>query len=334
MDKNKWDLIWDVLKHEMIKEKKLQEDFTLYHYTSLKVLFNILEGDSIWASNVRFSNDSMEEKILSLDNPYIRDDYIICFSSEGDALSQWRGYCHEGGAAIKFNFNGLKKYSILDADYEKNKKYIICDNAPIPVFYVSPDNNPEILKRGIVDTIKEKDGTEKISLEDVLPYLKNGMFYEEKELRLVFSNIGGSLSKCICFRTLENGVKIPYMIVKSGDIGKMNQTRIPKACSYTDEQIKRLIKDRDEIWIEECADQENKYYEILNQINKVKSDYNVKGTVDVFCKGHLPIEEIIVAPTHDRKRIAEQVERFCKSKYWLNNVIVKSSKIPYIGPND
>ena len=28
-----------------------------------------------------------------------------------------------------------------------------------------------------------------IDVEDILPYLKNGKFYEEKEMRLVFSNI-------------------------------------------------------------------------------------------------------------------------------------------------
>ena len=39
-----------------------------------------------------------------------------------------------------------------------------------------------------------------------------------------------------------------------------------------------------------------------------------------------------MAPTDDKDRIAEQVERFCKSKYWLRNVTVLKSEIPHIKP--
>lgn len=76
-----------------------KEHFQFYHYTSLPVLFSILEGDAFWASNARFSNDAMEEKLLKSDYKLNRDDYAICFCSEDDILSQWRGYCHEGGAS-------------------------------------------------------------------------------------------------------------------------------------------------------------------------------------------------------------------------------------------
>ena len=40
----------------------------IYHYTSMKILFDILEGDSFWVSNARFSNDATEEGLL----PYER----------------------------------------------------------------------------------------------------------------------------------------------------------------------------------------------------------------------------------------------------------------------
>lgn len=160
------------------------------------------------------------------------------------------------------------------------------------------------------------------------------MFYEEKESRLVFANIKGNLSECIRFRKLGNGVKVPYMIVKSGDIGKMNRRKTMDVSSYTDEDILQKLEDQGEIWLEEGLNQERKYFELLNRIQKLKAMYSLKGNVDVYCKGHLPVKEIIVAPTYDRERIAEQVERFCKSKYWLSNVSVKQSKIPYIGSNN
>lgn len=62
---------------------------------------------------------------------------------------------------------------------------------------------------------------------------------------------------------------------------------------------------------------------------KVKLKYPVK----VFCKGRLPIKKITVAPTYDRERKADQIKRFCMSKYWLNHVKVEISKIPYIQPS-
>ena len=71
------------------------------HYTSLPVLFEILENDECWITNVRFSNDSSEELLLG-DMRSIRDDYIMCCCDSDDQLSQWRGYCHNGGASIVF----------------------------------------------------------------------------------------------------------------------------------------------------------------------------------------------------------------------------------------
>lgn len=332
MENNAWDNIWEVIKQEMKREDKVNNNFQFSHYTSLEVLFNILEGDSIWAANVRFSNDAMEERILKSENPHMRDDYIICFCSEGDALSQWRGYCHAGGASIKFKLNGPKEYSILHADYETTGKYEIYENVPIPVLYTNTETDADIRKNEIQQTIQKK--ATGITLEDVIPYLKNEMFYEEKESRLVFANIKGNLSECIRFRKLENGVKVPYMIVKSGDIGKMNRRKTMDISRYTDGDILELLDDQGEIWLEEGLNLEKKYFELLERIQKLKAQNSKKGNVDIYCKGHLPIKEIIVAPTYDRERIAEQVERFCKSKYWLSNVKVKQSKIPYIGSNN
>ncbi len=329
---NTWDNIWKVIKQEMKREDKINEKFRFYHYTSLEVLFSILDGDSIWAANVRFSNDAMEERILMSKDPHMRDDYIICFCSEGDALSQWRGYCHAGGASIKFKLNGPKEYSILHADYETTGKYEIYENTPIPVLYTNTEADTGMRKNEIQKTIQKQAAS--ITFEDVVPYLKNEMFYEEKESRLVFANIKGNLSECIRFRKLENGVKVPYMIVKSGDIGKMNRRKTMDVNNYTNEELLQKLDDQGEIWLEEGLNQEKKYFELLTRIQKLKEEHSKKGNVDIYCKGHLPVQEIIVAPTYDRERIAEQVERFCKSKYWLSNVRVRQSKIPYIGSNN
>lgn len=299
-----------------------------YHYTSLPVLFDILENDSLWASNLRFSNDKMEARILKIKGSSFRDDYMICFCNEKDMLSQWRGYCYEGGAAIEFALRLPSEYSILYSDYEVSKKYTIFKNVPLRVVYVSEEDigNQDIVQRTI-DSIDKS-----ISMEDILPYLKNEKFYEEKEHRLVFSNIKGNLSKCIRFRTLSNGVKVPYMVIKFGDAGKMYRNCTTDVNQYTDEKLKEMAKYMQEIWIEEGENQEVIYNEIIERIHSLEKKEKIKSGIHVYCKGHLPIKSIIVAPTADREIVAEQIERFCRSKYWLREIKIEESTIPYIRP--
>lgn len=94
----------------------------LYHYTGADGLLGITSSDSLWATNIRFMNDSSEFKhatdiaashlrglragrngdsfaqlaaavtnhIESISNLSL---YVACFSEDYDSLSQWRGYC-------------------------------------------------------------------------------------------------------------------------------------------------------------------------------------------------------------------------------------------------
>lgn len=333
-----WEKMNELLN--IIRERETPEwqnrKVSFYHYTSLSVLFKILEGSELWAANVRFSNDAMEERMLQLDDLSTRDDYIICFCAEDDQLSQWRGYCHEGGAAIKLNLNFCQKYSVLHRDFDQTGKYEIYENVPLPVVYLDPTDEPAIIRKRI-DKIVENRMKPFIKTEDILPYMKNGYFHEEKEVRLAFSNINGNLSKCIRFRTLADGVKVPYMVVRYGIPGKMNGTCLTNVSEYDDDKISGEVEKGHPIWIEEGSDQETKYYQMLERIEEYKKKYEKDPrkyhAIKVFCRGRLPIEKITVAPTYDRDRKAEQIKRFCMSKYWLNRVEVEVSKIPYIRPS-
>lgn len=99
----------------------------LYHYTNAQGLLGMLQSNRIWATNSRFMNDPTEigyatrlvreviESELSQGNARwfneIRDwingfldeyennakVYIACFCTQGDLLSQWRGYGAVGG---------------------------------------------------------------------------------------------------------------------------------------------------------------------------------------------------------------------------------------------
>lgn len=302
------------------------------HYTSIDSMFAILDGDSFWAANVRFSNDAMEERMLKLDGMEDRDDYIVCFCTQEDILSQWRGYCHNGGAAIHLNLNYTQEYSILHADYDSSGNFVLYDNTPLPVIYLNPNDHSDQVKRFLKSDIDSCGYVNDILLEDMLPYFKNGHFKEECEARMVFSNTEGTLSKCIRFRTLLDGVKVPYIVVKYGNMGKMKGACNTDISQYDDERIEMLLKYQAPIWIDEGYDQESKYYEMVKRVEDYRKATGGRKNISILCKGKLPVVKITVAPTYDRERKAEQIRRFCQSKYWLKNVQVKVSDIPYIQP--
>jgi len=334
MDNTLWMKKWEVIK-QMSNDHAPETEcnyHAFWHYTSFSVLFSILGGDEFWASNVRFSNDEMEERMMELDDLERRDDYIICFCAKDDMLSQWRGYCHNGGAAIKLYLNYDQKYSVLHSDFDTSGRYEVYENTPLPVVYLKPEVSPESRRKQVERAIAKKAYSNDIKVEDMLPYMKNWYFSEEKELRMVFSNINGSLSKCIRFRTLPDGVKVPYIVVRHGIVGKMKGNCSTDLAQLDDDYLRNLMEDNMPVWIEEGADQEAKYYEAVERAEAFNKRENPANPIRVFCRGKLPVEEITVAPTYDRERKVEQIKRFCMSKYWLKNVKVKASKIPYIQP--
>jgi hypothetical protein len=114
----------------------------LYHYTTAQGLLGILESGSLWATNSRFLNDPSEieyatrlfrkiteEEFGEFDNPpthgrswkdwitfwldYYEKEakvYVACFCSNGDLLSQWRGYGAAGGGyAVGFATDHLSQ---------------------------------------------------------------------------------------------------------------------------------------------------------------------------------------------------------------------------------
>lgn len=101
----------------------------IYHYTSNDVLLKILGGKALRMSARHHLNDSMEgQQFFSLLRGHaskpneekienIRqcldsvEAFVTCFCSEGDLLSQWRGYAGNGtGVSI-----GFRKKDITDA---------------------------------------------------------------------------------------------------------------------------------------------------------------------------------------------------------------------------
>jgi hypothetical protein len=119
----------------------------LYHYTSGPGLIGILESRSIWATNIRFLNDSTEYRFaLSLVGRLIQERpngipsgfdralntvleerlkideqaevYVSSFTENADQLSQWRAYCPPtGGYAVGFCSKSLIQPTRSNPDY-------------------------------------------------------------------------------------------------------------------------------------------------------------------------------------------------------------------------
>jgi hypothetical protein len=341
--------------HDLWQDEPLQNlhDFAiqkLYHFTTFSALFDMLESDSFWFSGIRFSNDSSEGLVIGED--WLKDydcnidNFIFCIESEKNLLSQWRGYCMTGGVSIGLDVARLRKYSVLHADFKKTGRHEDIENRAVPILYAQGNFEAQLIARTINAILNEDRNNSHplyslLKVSDFAPYIKHSAFHEEKEFRLLFSNLDEKLSKCICFRKLNNGTRLPYIVVKcdSFDISK------EKKLNPTKTKIKMIYdnrKDDKTIIIPVYSNQDDICSRVREYINdKHKKDKHINNeeclelsTADVkervFCDGHLPIRSIMIAPMPDQNRIKEQVSSFCQNKYWLKDVKVEVSDIPYV----
>ena len=107
---------------------------TLYHYCNAEAFRAIASSKKLWLSSMRMSNDSKEGSLVAevlsqmAEEDNVSEEHMseiklaldekaalveglgICLSSQGDLLSQWRGYAADGaGFSIGFHSGGLKK---------------------------------------------------------------------------------------------------------------------------------------------------------------------------------------------------------------------------------
>lgn len=190
----------------------------LYHYCDLSSFEKILESKCLWLSNANKTNDTYELKwifeLLKQNNPekmefilsleyfynwsllnYFRP-HMLCFSKNGDLLSQWRAYANDGrGVSIGFRRNYFNKIQ-----YTENLEFKIFDviyNSSIQKRAIEPLFNNASLKNKVVKLLRDKSGLANPYL-NILPHLasiyelglkfKNPSFKEENEVRIVHGN--------------------------------------------------------------------------------------------------------------------------------------------------
>ena len=229
------------------------ESPVLYHYTSPKSLVSIVDSQKIYATNIRYLNDASEyiftrqlfvsriaqfvedasedEIVLFLEylqshfstvSSHDGDYYVVSFSTAGDVLSQWRGYCPpEGGYSVGFSFKDLtaaakKKISLfpnswrlVKCEYDGETQFRTVDNVireSVEAFqhfdresrgelsqYLRKDIEtvPAILNGLVHDLLR--------AVGELAPVFKHQAFADEEEWRLVSPRIIDG-DTCIKFR--------------------------------------------------------------------------------------------------------------------------------------
>jgi hypothetical protein len=210
------------------EENDDEDDGFVYHYTSLEAFTNIIHTRTLWASHIKYLNDTSEQEImkslavdkllrpLTESNPsraseeHLRSffegislpTFIVCFSADGgDRLSQWRAYGGNSGISLKFERERLYEWSDLESG-------VILQQAQ----YVSPngDDFTRIVIDGILDRIRGVGSV--LNLHITAALFKHRAFEEEKEWRLITNPVDG-----IVKHRARGSLLVPYVELTFGE---------------------------------------------------------------------------------------------------------------------
>ena len=229
--------------------KESAENGLYYHYTNFDGFWKIIENDGMLATQALFSNDSQElrkgqdlvEKKVSIGDKKQKidvDGYIICFCKQDDKLSQWRGYCRNGGVSLEFEINNegwndtdFFLYNKTDSNTKDFPDYYPIDVDLYPVSYCTKDSSPisgnqtqteSIIAEQLTNSISNANDFQKSRiLNSSIPFIKDPGFYEEEEYRILFENYSepctsmGVIEKYIQYKD-KDGMKSPFLSVKFG----------------------------------------------------------------------------------------------------------------------
>ncbi len=186
----------------------------LYHYTSRAGLLGMFNSKSIWFTDMLYMNDSEEfhyavevvKRIIqcnfddnltsALNNQtHLKSKHLYTFSlsERKDVLSQWRGYCLNGGYSISFNKEDLTK--LTELDYLRFQKCIYKkEEIEALVLKDIVTISPEAYRK-MTEDYKAKSQSAKVLSRmpyeialrayNVLPFIKHPSFEEEQEWRFV-----------------------------------------------------------------------------------------------------------------------------------------------------
>lgn len=222
----------------------------LYYYTRVETMRYILTNANIFATNLKYMNDSEEyanglkelfyifneqsaKKIISDEmlQAALSDEitsYSVSFSQARDLLSQWSMYAGESGVSIRMNFSGEEEFRGYSAETGERMP-LTDDETKITVqkvYYCTKDvMEPEAYKKvatEIFDKIRcDSAGVTQKDMEanyfelwkKMTPYVKRAEFRAEEEYRLVFEQRQWKTPFRIDYRNSKNVLK-PYLDVE------------------------------------------------------------------------------------------------------------------------
>lgn len=228
----------------------------LYYYTTTDTMKYILSDGNIYATNMKYMNDSEEylnglkevrEYILSTESVFKsaaekrlseavyeerREDEInsfsISFTTARDLLSQWFMYAKESGVSLKMEFED-RDYEFQACRQDKKREVNYCMR-PQKVYYFTKGVQSEEEYKEVGDKIIQamqeqfkKDGMrdyddniERLWLK-ITPFVKRADFGAEEEYRLVFDfNNALAFTPRVDFRNDKHVIK-PYLDIRMAD---------------------------------------------------------------------------------------------------------------------
>lgn len=207
----------------------IPEEKNLFHYTDVNGLLGMVKDKKLWMTNIHYQNDTQEYyyafKIIkktiaevypgllgekefdSLIPKNISGVFTFSLSEKKDLLSQWRGYCPDGGYSIGFERDYLNKViekgQLLVGrcmyDYNDQRDFVIKYIVKIDFTdYAASISNP-LPGQSITDkyareihNLKSLKRQTFNGLNAAAALFKHPKFAEEKEWRLVKIYVGYS----------------------------------------------------------------------------------------------------------------------------------------------
>lgn len=214
-----------------------------------------------------------------------------------------------------------------------------------------------------VNSFDDED-TRAAMLLNLIPFIKDKGFVEEAEYRILFdiSDLGKTeaqnrriMSKKIRYMEMDSR-KIPNIMVEMGD-GEKKCGKVEGVILGTEirtQALKQGLKESeiDEIYqaietelqnenitcknsgekrwiyIEEGKNQEDVMGQIEDILQQKGISIDYEKGIKIWCRGHLPIREVIIGPGEKKEKIRESLKHYMRNTYWLRYVEVRDSKIP------
>ena len=231
---------------------RVKQPELVYHYTTPQGFLGITQSKSVWATSIHYLNDSdeflhalrlmegelnrrlqsasgMEAEVLrflaSSFAPIKELKIFVCsFSEEGDLLSQWRGYCPDGGGvSMGFDFAHIRNcaasqsYMIGPCLYDANSKSKVISSAIDGALPKIREMLGKVLENHVRGYFYQH-------VVMVAPFIKHPAFEEEKEWRCALLPSIEQVNECK-YRVVGRSLLIPYHELRlvENDVLKVNK---------------------------------------------------------------------------------------------------------------